>query len=138
MRKVLFHATAGFFGFLIGVVAKVSEKLLAFLGVSGYALMRLIDSKRLAGYQALLEGTEEEQVNELTAQQTELNLLSTAAALRDHAKEVGGWTPEHEEALNAIGEALLNQLYWDDEAVHQYMKEIVESIDGYEYGDLLE
>ena len=138
MRGFIFHTTAAVLGFSIRATQFVSNVVLTSLGSVGYFLLRLIDKNRLAGYQALLQQTEEPEVTDLQTQQTELNLLSTAAQLRDHARENGGWGPDHEYALNAIGDALLNQLFWEEEAVHQYLKEIVESIDGYEYGDLLE
>ena len=54
--------------------------------------------------------------------------------MRDHAKDMGDWTEQHSDALEAVGNALLNECDWEEESVHQYLKQIVESIEGLEYG----
>ena len=70
---------------------------------------------------------------ELKRQGLELNLMQTSYKVRDHAKESGDWTDHHTEAIEAIGNALLLDLGWDEEAVEQHMKSVVESIDGLEF-----
>jgi predicted transcriptional regulator len=63
----------------------------------------------------------------------ELKLLTGASQVRDHAREMGDWTEQHSDAIEAIGEALVGELGWEEGHVHQYLREIVESIDGLEY-----
>ena len=63
----------------------------------------------------------------------ELKLLASASQVRDHAKSMGDWTDHHSDAIEAIGEALVGELGWEEDHVHQYLREIVESIDGLEY-----
>lgn len=70
----------------------------------------------------------------LESQQTELNLLASASKLKEHAISIGEWTDQHTEAINAVGNALLNDCDWDEEHVHQYMREVVESVPGLQYG----
>ena len=77
-----------------------------------------------------------EQLN-LETQQTELELLSTATQLKEHALELGEWTNSHTEALEHIGNALLVECNWEEQSVHGWMRRMVESIPGlsYEEGD---
>ena len=60
--------------------------------------------------------------------------MSSASQVRDHARETGDWTHQHTEAMNAIGDALIAEIGWEEDYVHQYLKSLVESIDGLEYG----
>ena len=94
--------------------------------------MKKIDSKRLGVYEKLLEAAEGG--SELESQAMELRLLASANQVRDHARETEDWTDRHTEALNAIGDALMFEAGWEEESVHQYLKGLVESIDGLEYG----
>lgn len=64
---------------------------------------------------------------ELEKQNTELGLLATATKLKEHALEIGDWTDHHTEALNAIGNSLLNDCGWEEDDIHQYLKDVVES-----------
>ena len=94
--------------------------------------MKAIDSKRLEVYDSLQKA--EERGSELQMQSMELRLLASATQVRDHAKETDDWTERHTEALNAIGDALIEEIGWEEDSVHQYLKSLVESIDGLEYG----
>lgn len=102
------------------------QKGIAWLGVIG---MRLADSKRYDYAAKQAENAEKE-----TIASAELKLMSTAVKLRDHSINLGDWTDEHTMALNAVGEALLNEAGWDDKEVHAYLRKVVESIEGLEYG----
>ena len=70
---------------------------------------------------------------ELTRQSTELGLLQSSYKVRDHARETGDWTDHHTEAIEAIGTALLLDIGWEEEAVENHMREVVESIDGLQF-----
>ncbi len=120
------------FAFQIAVVSWVSNLLLRILGNVGYFFMKAIDNRRLEVYSNLQKA--QDQGGELQMQSMELRLLASANQVRDHAKETEDWTDRHTEALNAIGDALIAEIGWEEESVHQYLKSLVESIDGLEYG----
>ena len=132
MRGFLFNFVAQVFAFQIAVVSWVSNLLLRILGNVGYFFMKAIDNRRLEVYSNLQKA--QDQGGELQMQSMELRLLASANQVRDHAKETEDWTDRHTEALNAIGDALIAEIGWKEESVHQYLKSLVESIDGLEYG----
>lgn len=132
MRGFLFNSVAQVFALQIAAVNWVSNLLLKVLGNVGYFFMKAIDSKRLEVYSSLQEA--QERGSELQMQNMELRLLASATQVRDHAKETDDWTDRHTEALNAIGDALIAEIGWEEDSVHQYLKSLVESIDGLEYG----
>ena len=132
MRRFLFSAVAQTIGIQILIITFLSDTARRFLGSVGYFLMNIIEPTLLKTYTSVLE--QQEEGSELETQQLELRLLTSAAQVRDHAKETGDWTDHHSEAINAIGEALVSQLDWEEDSVHQYLREVVESIDGLEYG----
>ena len=131
MRRFLFSAVAQTIGIQILVITFLSDTARRILGSVGYFLMNIIEPTLLKTYTSVLE--QQDEGNELETQQLELRLLTSAAQVRDHAKETGDWTDHHSEAISAIGEALVSQLAWEEDSVHQYLREIVESIDGLEY-----
>jgi len=133
MRKFAFKLVTQVFAFKILVIQWVSNLLLRTVGNVGYFLMKLIDSKSLAIYEQLQKGLESEEPTELEQQGMELRLLASAVQVRDHAESTDDWTDRHTEALNAIGDALMIEAGWEEESVHQYLKSLVESIDGLEY-----
>lgn len=92
----------------------------------GRQLMKLLTPDQLAEVEGQLE---------LETQQTELELLATASQLKEHAVENEDWTDQHTEALNAIANALLNECDWEEEAVHGWMRRMVESVPGLMYGE---
>lgn len=132
MRGFLFNSVAQVFAIQIAVVNWVSNLLLRILGNVGYFFMKAIDGRRLEVYSNLQKA--QDQGGELQMQSMELRLLASANQVRDHAKETEDWTDRHTEALNAIGDALIAEIGWKEESVHQYLKSLVESIDGLEYG----
>ncbi len=94
----------------------------------GYFLMNLINKETTQAAEAIVENAQE-----LKLQQLELRLLAAASQVRDHAEANDDWTDEHTEAISAIGDSLLNELGWEEENIHQYLREVVESIDGLSY-----
>lgn len=133
MRSLLFKAVTQTSAILIGLTGWLNFAALKVIGNVGYFLMKLIDAKKVRSYEKLVEASEE-QGSELESQAIELRLLSSASQVRDHARETEDWTDRHTEALNAIGDALMVEAGWEEESVHQYLKGIVESIEGLEYG----
>ena len=132
MRKLLFQAISVSFATAIIVVQWSSTLVLKILGTTGYWMLRLADSKRLALHDSI--NHQDDQPSELEMQNMELRLLASAVQVRDHAKKTNDWTDRHTEALNAVGDALIVEAGWEEDAVHQYLRSLVESIDGLEYG----
>ena len=130
MRAFAFKAVAYVFAWKIQAIQWISGGLLKMIGSIGHALMWIIDKERLDIYAQMADETAQ---NDLTMQSIELKLLSSASQVRDHAGTSDGWTEQHTDALNAIGDALVSEMGWEEEAVHQYLKGVVESIDGLEY-----
>lgn len=85
------------------------------------ALMKLVDIDTWEEAQAELLAN-----MELEQQGVELALLGQATKLKEHALSTGEWTDRHTASLEAIGNQLLNQCGWDEDAIHQYLKEVVE------------
>lgn len=138
MRNLLFAFVSGFFAMALLAIESVSQHLKKVVGTVGFNLMKLIDKERCAVVESVKQQMED-QVNEngttpLQLQHLELQLLSSCHQLRDHASENGGWTREHEAALEAVGNCLINDMQWDLEDVHRYMKDLIESVDGFKYG----
>lgn len=133
MRKFAFNITAQFFALQIALIQNISYILLTIVGNIGYFFMNLIDSKRLGIYNNMIES--QENTSELQQQSTELQLLGSALQVRDHAKDNEDWTDRHTEALNAIGDALIAEAGWQEESVHAYLRDLVESIEGLQYGE---
>lgn len=110
------------FAWVIGFTAGSTKWAIA---NTGKILMKTLTPEQFAEVESKLE---------LEAQQTELELLATVSELKEHAVEQGAWTDDHTEALNAIGNALLNECAWDEQHIHDYMRRVVESVPGLEYG----
>lgn len=110
---------------LIWLVAWISGITRWAIASGGQALMRKFTPDQFEEVQAQMQ---------LENQQTELELLSTVSKLKEDALERGDWTDSHTEAIEAIGNALVNECDWEEEHVHQYLKEVVESIPGLNYG----
>lgn len=131
MRNFLFHTVANIIGIQIIAITWLADTARRNLGRVGHFLMNLINPTLLKAYNSVLE--QEQQKSELSMQSLELRLLAGASQVRDHAEETGEWTDHHSEAINAIGASLLSDIQWEEESVHQYLREVVESIDGLEY-----
>ena len=140
MKSFLFESTVRVTYFLVWAIERVgavavfiplwtTHKLKWLVASIGHALMMTLDG-------AKVDAVEEEaqMESEAKAVNDELSLLTTAGKVRDHAAEHGEWTDYHTEAINQIGEALLNHCEWEEDAVHQYLRSVVESIEGLEYG----
>jgi len=133
MRAFLFKAVTQISAALIGLTGALNILVLRLIGNGGYFLMNLIDAKKVKSYEKLLEASQG-QGSELESQAMELRLLSSANQVRDHARETDDWTDRHTEALNAIGDALMVEAGWEEDSVHQYLRSLVVSIEGLEYG----
>ena len=117
---------------LISLIQVLEKAHMATLGWINRQMLQLIDKESYDEVQEQLsqfnQAVENQQMN------LELELLNALSQVRDHAKDFGDWTEHHSHALEAVGNALLNECDWEEESVHRYLKQIVESIDGLEYG----
>jgi hypothetical protein len=119
-------------GFLIGFIENSEKAHMAVLGWINRQALQLIHKESYDEVQEQLQ--QFNQVIEAKQMSLELKLLNALSQVRDHAKDMGDWTEQHSDALEAVGNALLNECDWEEESVHQYLKQIVESIEGLEYG----
>lgn len=103
----------------------VSRTLKAGIFAFGRLLMRLVDSKK---YKEI-----EEQI-QLQKQTSELKLLDAISKIKNHAVEIGDWTEKHSEALENLANALLEECNWKEKDIHDYLRNIVESVPGLSYG----
>lgn len=95
---------------------------------SAVFLMRLIDKDKFKERRNEIIAQED-----LARQSIELELLSNASQLKKDALQNGEWTNDHTQAIQAIGNALINQCGWDEDHVHQYLREVVEEGTGLTY-----
>lgn len=114
-----------------GIVWSAAKACQAVAKIS-YALMKVLDREAVEEYEVMVEMALPS--SELAVQQTELNLLDAANKVKVHAETTGNWTDDHSNALEAVSNALLNECEWEEDDIHAYMKRLVESIDGLEYG----
>ncbi len=119
---VLFGLPATFLQFL-------TDSTRTTIAVAGVSLMTAIDPAQSKA----MESEASTQPGELESQGMELKLLQAAYRVRDNAVEIGDWTDDHTEAIEAIGTALLLEMGWEEEFVHSHLKSVVETIDGLEY-----
>ena len=140
MKKFLFDGTTRhtyaliwfsdrFFAFLAAVPMTLGKAARVSVANVGYFFMKAIDPVRCKV--AELENSADPE--ELKAQTMELQLLESSYKVRDHAQASGNWTDHHTEAIEAIGNALLLDVGWDEESVEHHMRTVVESIDGLEF-----
>jgi hypothetical protein len=118
-----------FFGIPSASLVWLGQKTRVVIAQIGFFIMRLIDPSKTEA--AELEA--ENDPVELATQGMELKLLSAAYKVRDHAIETGDWTDHHSDAIEAVGNALLLDIGWEEEHIHAHLKAVVESIDGLEY-----
>ena len=140
MRKFLFEVVARItyakmwilqrlFGIPAGVLMWLGSTSSGIVARIGFAIMKAIDPQQCKAAEIAADADPEE----LEYQNMELALLSSAYKVRDHAAEYGDWTDEHTEAIEAVGNALIDEAGWEPEHVHNHLKGVVESIDGLSY-----
>jgi len=137
MKKILFETvtflTYGsiwladrIFGLPAGVLMACQAFVRKSVATFGYWFMKRIDPTKCK----LAEAEAETDPAELKRQDMELKLMQSSYKVRDHAKETGDWTEHHTHAMEAIGNALLLDMGWDEDSVNDHIKSVVESIDG--------
>lgn len=115
-----------FFAVPVAAMLWLQQSARVSVATVGYWIMKKVDEPRCS----MIEAEAEVDPEELTRQGMELKLMESSYKVRDHARETGDWTDHHTEAIEAIGTALLLDIGWDERAVEQHLKSVVESIDG--------
>jgi len=110
-------------GRLVGLIEGSEKAHMATLGWINRQALQLIHKESYDEVQEQLEQLNQEVENQRMG--LELKLLTSLSQVRDHAKDTGDWTEHHSDALEAVGNALLNECQWEEESVHQYLKQIV-------------
>lgn len=127
--SVVCYSIANIIDFLFEIICNVldfASKVLKFvLFSSGRLLMRLIDNEK---YKEI-----EEQI-QLKKQSSELKLLDAISKLKNNAIEIGDWTEKHSETLENLANALHEECGWKENDIHNYLRNIVESVPGLQYG----
>ena len=137
MKKALFNfitmltyasiwLTDRVFGVPAAALLWLATTLRSQVATTGYFFMRKLDPVQCKE----AEAENETHPGELNRQGLELKLMQSSYQVRDHAKETGDWTDHHTEAMEAIGNALLLELGWEEDAVNDHIKSVVESIEG--------
>lgn len=122
-----------FFSFLAAIPMTLAVWARVSVARVGYFAMNNIDKTRCKA--AEIENNTDPA--ELKVQSMELQLLDSSYKVRDHAQQ-SEWTDQHTEAIEAIGNALLLEVGWDEQSVEQHMKSVVESIDGLQFDSWFE
>lgn len=117
------------FGLPAALLLWIQFNLRTFIARVGYPLMEKIDPVKCK----IAEAENDTDPSELKLQDLELKLMQSSYKVRDHAKETGDWTDAHTEALEAIGNSLLLDMGWEEDAVNSHLKSVVESIDGLQF-----
>lgn len=134
MRALLFNGVAATGAFLVNAISWVAKLLTSAVALTGGFLMNLIDKKRLEVHSKLAEALLSPLPSELDQQGTELELLAKAIHIRDHALETQAWTDQHSAYIETVAQELVLYAGWDVSDVDSYIKGVVETIDGLEYG----
>jgi len=135
MRNLLFTALQNIGNFILQsieiggeVVLEIIESIIGLsMVIVQYifkTLLKLIDSQRLDHTSTLVDQTEIYQ---------ELDVLINVNKIKQDALDREDWTPAHTMAINTLSNVLYNNCNWEIEAIHEYMKNIVESIPGLTY-----
>jgi hypothetical protein len=105
---------------VISYIHLYSKKAVGFVF---YKLIQLINKEKIAAM---------EQRIELYSQQQEIALLMKAVEVRDDGADQG-WSVEHTMAINEICQALVLDCNWEEKHAHDYMKRVVEKVNGLTY-----
>lgn len=135
IRDFLFDFVAKIGFYLITANQKIGQILAwligVFTGITTYIiaktsalLLRLISNKRYS---------HANRASEQAGMSRELEILSQVSQVKDNAVEIGTWTPDHTIAIQSLGSKLYTDCNWEEEHVHQYLREVVESIPGLSY-----
>lgn len=135
IKDFLFDITAKLGFFLISANQKIGQVFAYIIGVLSGAstyviaktfalLLKLIDSKR---YLHASQASEQADIS------SELDILQQISSVKENALEMSTWTPEHTIMIQTLGSRLYSECQWSENNVHQYLRDVVESIPGLSY-----
>lgn len=135
MKNLLFRVVGFLMGSLIGINVAVGNAVAVAVefvfGSINQALawlartmLRAIDKQRHDYIESVLGQTDELR---------ELDLMMAASRVKESALEARVWTAMHTLMMNKIGTALHHNCGWEIPRIHQYLRDVVESIPGMVY-----
>lgn len=135
MKNLLFRVVGFLMGSLIGINVAIGNAVAVavefFFGSINQALawlartmLRAIDEPRHDYIESVLGQTDELR---------ELDLMMAASRVKESALEARVWTAMHTLMMNKIGTALHHNCGWEIPRIHQYLRDVVESIPGMVY-----
>lgn len=135
MRKILFDSIAYIGKWSIFALNEISELLcLGLEKVFEFFVWILANSVRLLLWLIDKDRIEHaEHVLDQSLITRELEILGAITKVKEDAVGSKFWSNNHSEALNILGNRLLNECDWDEERIHDYMRRVVESIPGLGY-----
>jgi len=110
---------------IVGAIAGCFNVISDVMRFASKSLMRAIDAKQFEYFEQLA-GQQEEL--------GELHLLMAARRVKEDAMNAQVWTVGHTLAINRIAGALHANCGWEPPRIHQYLRDVVESIPGMAYG----
>jgi hypothetical protein len=135
MKKILFRSIASFTGLLIAFNLGVGTFITSTIAKSFNLLNRLISGSAKFFLHAI-DKKQYEYDSALANQKDELgelDLMIAAHKVKEDAMRRRMWTMMHTIAINKIGSGLHTDYDWEVPRVHQYLRDIVESIPGMVY-----
>jgi len=135
MRYTLFRLVGSSSAALVGIVlvagnATTSAVAGVFAAISNVirwlarVAMKALDANRFAYWESVT--TQQKELGEL-------HLLMAASQVKEDALSRRVWMPMHTVAINRIAGQLYAGCGWEPPRIHQYLREVVESIPGMQY-----
>jgi hypothetical protein len=135
MRYALFRAVGSFSSAWVGINLGISNMLIAAVAGSFNAVNSCIRWLARSAMKALDDDrfTYWESVTTQQKELGELHLLMAASQVKEDALSRRVWMPMHTIAINRIAGQLHFGCGWEPPRIHQYLREVVESIPGMQY-----
>jgi hypothetical protein len=106
------------------VQVEIGNRLLLFLTYIFKAILWLIDRSRVEHAELVMS---QEYLS------TELEILMAVSKIKEDALSKKKWTNYHTATLTELSQQLYDNCNWDEDKIHGYIKNIVESIPGLTY-----
>lgn len=110
--------------FTINFIRFVSNTTLQLIAFLTRISMAVIDKERFENLEAYYSQKD---------MHIELKTLNSLMILKEDAIAQKRWTGAHTEALQMLGNTLINECDWEENRMHAYMRSVVESIPGLHY-----
>lgn len=135
MKTTLFDLTSNLMDGILGAVqwlinlslsiqVVIGNKLLVVLATIFKVILWLIDRGRVRHAELVMSQQ---------CLSSELEILMAASKIKEDALSRKKWTTSHSEAITQLSQQLYDNCNWDEDKIHGYMRNIVESIPGLTY-----